>query len=859
MYHAVWKLIALGAVVAVGVLVVVVAQQGMQDTDAGAEHEVATTDADDSPGNDAKDAAEATEPPPQGEPDLAADDETSIAAVPAAVRLRNRNGNTAGGGATLNDGELDEDTALPIQKTGAVDKDPFDDGEDAGMSSPPKSSPRRKPSRAATPKNVAIDIVDVVDDEDEDPALASKPEARSTAVKRPLPGDTRGPVLMLDSPDDDDQKTESDADDAKSGKTGPRLLGATDDGSGRPARAAKAKTDPFADDDELPVTLGKGPRTAPVAEEEADPADEDAPPARLPRSVLDSKAKPVAPKPPVDEIDAVTDDLPADVEEEKRPARPLKMIEPEDPDEQPLPKLVGKAPKPGPALEATPREMPVLTQPATGQPAIPQADEPLPDEPMAEELPAPRKAETPQLTIDKVAPPTAVLGEPMVYHIRVRNTGAIPAHQVVVEDVVPDNVKLDGSIPQAQLKQNRLIWKLGTLGPGREKKISVRVIPQSEGTVGSVATVNFSPEAQSPVSANAPRIKFVVESPRKAAVGMPVDFNFSIKNIGTVPATGVTIRDVLPAALKHSEGDDLEFTIGQIPAGKTHDVKLTLTAAVAGPTVNRVVVTADGNVSEEAEVRLEVVGPTLAVVRNGPKKLFPDKTGRYSNTVTNTGGRQVSEVTIAEVVPAGMEFVEAENGGQYNAAKRTVNWMITQLKPGESKTAKVVLRSTTRGAQISVVRAYDNSGASGETVGTTHIAGVPALKIEIGDLAALVEVGEMVKVPVRVLNRGSDVATTVRTSVVVPVGMQFVSARGPVEHRVAPAAARGGAGTQGTSGATEVQFAPIGKIDSKADAVYELTFKARVPGATRVEVHTQCEQMGEPIRSEEPTTIVSPQ
>jgi uncharacterized repeat protein (TIGR01451 family) len=449
----------------------------------------------------------------------------------------------------------------------------------------------------------------------------------------------------------------------------------------------------------------------------------------------------------------------------------------------------------------------------------------------------------------------------MVYHIHVRNTGALPAHQVVVEDVVPDNVKMDGSIPQAQLKQNRLVWKLGTLPAGQERKIAVRVIPQNEGTIGSVATVNFAPQPQpqsprqaSPTAANAPRIKFIVESPRKAAVGMPVDFNFKIKNVGTVPVTGVTIRDVLPAALKHSEGDDLEFAIGQIPAGKTQDVKLTLTAAVAGPTVNRVVVTADGNVSEEADVQLEVVGPKLSVSRNGTRKLFPDKIGRYTNTVTNPGGNQISGATLVEAVPAGMEFVEADNGGRYDPVKRTVTWMVKPLNPGESQTVKVALRSTARGAQISVVRAYDNSGASGETVGTTHVAGVPALKIEIGELSELVEVGELVKVPVRIHNRGSDAATNVRTRIAVPVGMQFVSARGPGQHHVTPAA-----GGQGSAGASEVQFAPIGKIDAKGDAVYELTFKARVPGATRVEVHTQCEQMGEPIRSEVATTIVTPQ
>lgn len=830
MYQAVWKLTALGVVVAVGVLVVVLAQRGMQDGDAAAENEVASTDSEEGADGDPKDPAELIEPPSQGEPEMAGDEEPASGRLPAAAKAR-KNARTSGGSAALNDGGLDEETEPSIQTTAGVGNDPFGDGESDEMPSRPKVIPRVKSVPAASPKKAAIDIVDLDDEDAGDLELETKPKSKP-AARPELAGKGRGPVLMLDSAGDDDAKSESNDGESQDEKAGPRLLGASDHARTGNSPATKAKIDPFADDDELPVSLGKNSGTSPADEDEMDAADDESPPARLPRSDLDSKPKPVAGRPLADDSDADTDEMP-----------------------------VIKRPSPGPAIESTPAEMPSIPGTVTAEPTTRQTEIPQIEEEPAEEPPAPRKADLPQLTIEKVAPPTAVLGEPMVYHIHVRNTGALPAHQVVVEDVVPDNVKMDGSIPQAQLKQNRLIWKLGTLPAGQERKIAVRVIPQNEGTIGSVATVNFAPQPQpqtprqaASTSANAPKIKFIVESPRKAAVGMPVDFNFKIKNVGTVPATGVTIRDVLPAALKHSEGDDLEFTIGQIPPGKTQDVKLTLTAAVAGPTVNRVVVTADGNVSEEADVQLEVVGPKLSVSRSGTRKLFPDKIGRYTNTVTNPGGHQISGATLVEAVPAGMEFVEADNGGRYDPVKRTVTWMIKQLNPGESQTVKVALRSTARGAQISVVRAYDNSGASGETVGTTHVAGVPALKIEIGELTELVEVGELVKVPIRVQNRGSDVANNVRTRVAVPAGMQFVSARGPVEHRVAAAA-----GAHGSAGASEVQFAPIGKIDAKADAVYELTFKARVPGATRVEVHTQCEQMGEPIRSEVATTIVTPQ
>ncbi len=446
----------------------------------------------------------------------------------------------------------------------------------------------------------------------------------------------------------------------------------------------------------------------------------------------------------------------------------------------------------------------------------------------------------------------------MIYHIEIRNLGDNAAHQVVVEDVIPPDVKIDGSIPQALLKDNRLIWKLGTLAAGQQKKISVRVVPQSEGTIGGVATVNFAAEPTPDPKTASPQLKFDVVAPRQAALGTPIEFSFRVRNTGQVPASGVTIRNVLPAALRHPDGDDLEYEIGQLPAGKTREVKLILTAAQAGPTVNRVVVTADGNVAEEAQVPLEVVGPSLVVVREGPKRLFPNKNGTYANTVTNPGLSPVSTVNVVETVPVSMEFVEASDGGTYNAAKRSVTWTINQLAAGASKTVKVTLRSNARGAQVSVVRAYDASGSSGETVGATHVSGVCALTIEIGDIPALIEAGETVKVTARIINRGSDSAANVRITIALPAGMQLLDANGPTPHSEL-AATNKGAENRAPRGAIEVQFAPIAKIEPRADAVIELTLKARTPGAVRLEVQAQCDQLPEPIRREEVTTIVAPQ
>lgn len=489
---------------------------------------------------------------------------------------------------------------------------------------------------------------------------------------------------------------------------------------------------------------------------------------------------------------------------------------------------------------------------SSGTPALPSA--PV-------ERSVPRGAQRPQVTIEKIAPSSAALGQPMIYQIVVRNVGPVPAQQVTVEDVVPQNVRIDGSNPQAELDGRKLLWKLGTLEPNRERKIAVKVTPQSEGTIGSVATVNFATAGGMPANSTAPRLKFDVSAPRQVTVGSPVLVSFRVSNVGRVDATGVTIREVLPAALRHPDGDDLEYEIGTLPAGKMKEVQLELTAAQAGRTVNRAVVTADGNLTEEAVVQLEVVGATLNVSRTGPKRLYPNKTGSYTNTVMNPDTTAISNVKIVETVPAGMEFVDASDGGQYNAAKRSVTWTVDRLRGGESKSVRISLTSASRGAQVSVVRASDSSGASGETVATTNVAGVPGLTIKIDDFSALVEPGEQVKIPVRIVNRGNDVATNVKATILIPAGMQLVDARGPTDYKavsdVLPQNVPAGQRIGNTPRRPGVVFSPLNRLDPGADASFEITLQARTPGNARLQVEAQCDQVPEPIRREDHLTVAS--
>jgi uncharacterized repeat protein (TIGR01451 family) len=240
--------------------------------------------------------------------------------------------------------------------------------------------------------------------------------------------------------------------------------------------------------------------------------------------------------------------------------------------------------------------------------------------------------------------------------------------------------------------------------------------------------------------------------------------------------------------------------------------------------------------------------------------LFPGKTAAYTNTVTNPGSQPVANVRVVETLPPGMEFVSASDGGRYeeerknDEVKRTISWMINQLAPQEAKALKVTLKTIGRGAQVSVVRAVDAAGARGETVETTQVAGVPALTIDIGDLAPHIEIGEQIRVPVRLINRGSDTATSIRASVTIPAGLKLVSVKAPVDYKA-------GIDVDGDGGSPRsvLVFSPIKRLDPRGDVVIELTLEAGQAGTARLKVAAECEQVTEPVRREEVTTIAAPQ
>ena len=448
----------------------------------------------------------------------------------------------------------------------------------------------------------------------------------------------------------------------------------------------------------------------------------------------------------------------------------------------------------------------------------------------------------PQLRIEKSAPGTASIGKPLVYSILVKNVGNAVANEVIVEDQIPRGAKLTGTIPQAELVEGILVWRFESLQPQEQKEVKIRVVPTQEGQIGSVATVNFKAEIGSRTTVTAPRLRLELQGAQEARVGDTVEFRYRVINEGSGDATNVWIRNPLPEHLTHPQGNELEYEVGDLAAGKSREVTLQLVAYKPGDSVNNsAVVVADGINGARAQARLRILGAQLQVTRRGPSRRYLNRNATYENTVFNSTNRDADNSTLIEQVPDGMRFVQANNGGQYNEIKRTITWPIRRIRAGERQVFTSVLAPLRAGVHESIVQIVERGGAfKARANTTTEVVHLDNMGLQLSQLDGPVELGESVTFTINVRNRGTSTATRSVLTLDIPPELTVTTA-GPLQ-----AEQRG----------SKLVFPPVDQIAPGAQKRFQVAFKAnRVARDIRLKASIQSDQMPKSLSEAESITI----
>ncbi len=731
---------------------------------------------------------------------------------------------------------------VPALPTELPDNDPFFDaappalGTAAPAAAPKSASPATAPgSRPALPTEVNdFDPFGEAPATNPAPAPAAAPavdpfeSSMPTLPERTPPARTPAPALPTD------------VEDPFGNEPAPRAMPAESPTPAAPERAAAPTALPTDLDSFNPLPANS---PAPAAAPERTPPSRAATPLPL---EIDEPApnRPTLPAEPA--FDPFSDEPPARTPPARTPpARTAAPVEPSAPSAMPEPARnpAPVTPEAAPENSPAPERSPPSRMPVSREPAAPSANDASLFQGDGEvRHDAPRGVQEPRLTIEKFAPSSAILGQPLIYSVLVKNVGGSAASQVTVEDRIPKGTRLVGTAPQAEMIDKRLVWrKLGTLQPGEERKISIKVIPEEAGPIGSVAKVSFISEVAAEIVVQAPQLKVSVNIPPEAKIGTVVPMVFSISNPGNGEASNVILRSVIPEGLQHPAGNDLEYTVGKLAPKETREVRLEVTAMKPGRLTHQTIVTGDGNLSVESRDTVEVVGEQLLLTRSGHDRVYLGRNATFTNTVTNEGKRPVSDVKLVEAIPAGFEFVSADQGGQYSAADRSVTWQLGTLPPAGSAAVSVTLVAKSIGRFDATVTASGPGGSVATVRPDVAIDGYPALALERLGQERLVGVGESLTTKIQLQNKGSGSAGHVGLTIDLPTELKLVSASGPSSYR------RDG---------QRLIFEPIDQLESRGSVAYELVLEAQTPGDSRLEMQISADHLRRPVRHDEAVQIL---
>lgn len=434
-------------------------------------------------------------------------------------------------------------------------------------------------------------------------------------------------------------------------------------------------------------------------------------------------------------------------------------------------------------------------------------------------------------TVDNARPN---VGDAVVFTVSVFNDGPSAATNVVIADRLPAGLTFVSAIPaRGSFNSTTRQWTIPTIADNETLTLTINAAVAQAGTLTNTAEVlsvdqfdststpgnNVETEDdQDSATVTTPvadlQVVKTVDNARPN-VGDEFFFTITLNNLGPDPATGVVVQDLVPAGINVISNVTTaglydaatgRWTVGDLVVGTPQT--LTIRAAVlpfaantnadpipTNPITNTASVIAsqqfDGvatNNQSSVTVDPPIIDLELAKTIDVARPNVGDEIA-YTVTLTNSGNDPATNVSVRDVLPAGLTFVSAtESIGTYS--QTTGLWTVPVLAADAIATltlratvnATGLAATTTNTAEVIDADQFDPDSTFGNNVLAEDDQAAVSFSLASADLSITKtvdnpspNVGDNVTFTIVVSNAGPDRATNISVRDQLPFGATFVS------------------------------------------------------------------------------------
>jgi uncharacterized repeat protein (TIGR01451 family) len=434
--------------------------------------------------------------------------------------------------------------------------------------------------------------------------------------------------------------------------------------------------------------------------------------------------------------------------------------------------------------------------------------------------------------LDKIMPKEVVIGQRFDYSVKVTNLTDVTLIDAVVAEELPQGFKFVGATPTAEKQDNRLVWRIDSLGPRASKEFTVYGSADEVDLLEHQTTMTHTMRAAANVKVVQPQLALIKVAPAEVLLCDTISVEFVVTNLGTGFARSVRIVDSLSTGLQTLDGkSELVLDAGTLAAGESRQFSAQLRATKAGTFVSKATaMSASGLKVESDETTTAVRQPILTIAKTGPARKYIGGSLAYEITVTNKGDGPARDTVVEDTVPGGVTSVEATAGARLSGSKLV--WDFGSLAPGASKTARVSYMPTEAGELMTTASASAYCAERVTASSRTSVVGIAAIRLEVVDLQDPVEVGSQTTYLITVTNQGSAPDANIRVVCSLEDKLRYVASAGV---------------TAGSIMGNTVSFTPLANLAPKAKASWRVVVRGVKPGDVRFKVALNSDQLARPV------------